>query len=286
MNNFSKLLLIISISCAAIISANAQANTSVPVKDAILVDYFIKTPEIPLIYLHNIRGQIMDGIQKRGRLVVLDAEQFPQLSPAVFSPQQLPDNYIKGRENSISKTGAKYLLGGIVSNYRFNRKASGKKQSFSSYFTITIWGYNIVTGEKFGQQQFNLSGYGSTMDEADLRAISSIYNRMDYFISSTFKFETRILGICEPTVREDRTRLYISAGTAMGVRITDQFDVYMIETVGGVRVRNKVGKITVREISGDNVSICTMKRKEQEFLINLIRSGKELVAVSAGSSIF
>src|SRR5574344_164782 len=281
MTHYLKLLTACMLFCMPTIFCNAQDIR----KEAIFVDYFMKTPDIPIVFVKNIREQVIVGIQNRGRLMVLDGERYPKLSPGPVSAYENVSDNIANRENEIKKTGARFVLGGMVTDYRFDRKKNGNRQSFSSYMTVMIWGYDLKTNQKFDQQIYKISGYGATMDEADARAMGSIHSRMDYFVMDNFKFETNVIGLCNPTINDKKERIYIAAGTAIGVRNTDQFDIYVEEIIGGSLVRSKVGRVTVREVNGPNVSICTMKKKEAPIITNLLNHNKKLVAVSAGQSI-
>lgn len=283
---FSTFVSIVLLFVFSATQAQDELQNTTPVREAVMVDYFTKERDIPVLYMEKIRAQLIEGFKIRNRMDVIDAEYIPAMAPRGAGMYNPAVNYEQSRNEAIQNSGARYIVSGHVSEYKYTRTLVNNKPQFTSVFKVVLNGYDMLTGEELSPEQYDLTGIGSNMDEADRRAIQSITGRMNYYIEHRFKFQTEILDICPPDAKGRTLELYIGAGKSMGVKPGDQFLVYEVNSLEGRSVRSELGRITVHSVDGAEVSKCSMKKKQAPAIIDAFRSGKTMIAVSDGEALF
>lgn len=275
-----KLLFLLTIYVCTAVTGYAQK------REIVLVDYFTKEQNIPLIYSERIRAQVMEGFKLRNREDILDAEYIPQMNPQRPGGYQPGVNYEQERNNAIANSGARYILTGHVAAYRFSQAPVAGKVEYTSTFKVLLNGYDLATGNELEPEQYDLIGKGPTLDAADAKAIQLITGRINFYVERRMKFETEVLQICEADQKGRVLELYIGAGSGIGVKAGDQFDVYAEDQVQGRAIRRELGRVTVHQVEGPEAARCSMKKKQAPLIIQAFNSGKRLIAVSAGEALF
>jgi hypothetical protein len=243
-------------------------------KDILYVDYFTKSPDLPVVYMQAARNQVIAGLINRGRVQVVDGESFYH---GGFSQ--------RSSEEMIKKSGARYVIWGTLDRYEYKRDGKPGKMSCMAKMHVSLFGQDLQSGRMFNPDDIQITGWGPTMDAADAEALSNICNRIDYFVEENCKFEAQVLQLCDPDDR-GRVDLYIGAGSDMGVKNTDQFDIYKLIDIQGHSSQTKIGTVTVRGVEGASLSRCRTKKKQANAIVEAFNSGAKLIAVSAGESLF
>ena len=239
------------------------------------VDYFTKSRDLPAIYMQTARNQVILGLINRGRLNVIDGERFYH---GGFSQ--------RSSEEIIKNSGARYVMWGTLDRYEYKREpAKDGKMNCTARMHISLYGQDLQTGRMFDPDDIQVSGWGPNMDAADAQALSNICNRVDYFVEENCKFEAPVLQICDPDDK-GRVDLYIGAGSDMGVKETDQFEIYKITDVQGHTSQTKIGTVTVRGVEGPSLSRCRTKKRQADDIVSAFNGGVKLIAISAGESLF
>lgn len=255
-------------------SSAAQQNVDSH-KEILYVDYFEKSRDLPVTYMQIAKDQVINGLIKRGRVTVIDGE-----------------NYYTGRFNArstedvIRESGARYVIWGSLGGYEY-KKTPQKRGGWDCnvYMNLVLCGQDLKAGTAFEPYSIRISGYGHSLDEADAKALESICNRVDYFVEKYCKFETKVIQVFQPDDK-GRVDLYISAGTSMGVKNTDQFDLYVERDIQGHKARTKIATVTVRGVEGPTISLARSRRNQGTAIADAFNSGNTVIAVSAGESIF
>ena len=101
----------------------------------------------------------------------------------------------------------------------------------------------------------------------------------DLLIDGTiYPFSARIIE--RGTVKgEKQKELYIDLGAAHGVREGTHFDVYVIGSIGGKETRQEIGRLKVKEVKGDEVSLCKVTSGSKEVKAAL-DSNQQLLIIS------
>ncbi|MFQ8803983.1 MAG: hypothetical protein ACLR8Y_01180 [Alistipes indistinctus] len=96
----------------------------------------------------------------------------------------------------------------------------------------------------FPDQVYQLRGDAPVAEDADRKALSTLYGQLEYYIDRNFKFETAILQLAPADPRKGVQELYIHSGTYMGVKPGDLFMVYEEIPVGGSDYPAEGGQVT------------------------------------------
>lgn len=251
-----------------------------------LVDYFTKAKEIPLLYSERVRAGVIDGFKVRNREDVIDAQYIAEMNPQKQGGYHPGVNHEEDRNSAIANSGARYLIGGHVDKYGFVQAPAGDKIQYTSMFRVILNGFDMATNEQLEPEQYELTGRGYTLDEADAKAIETIINKINFYVERRMKFETEVLELCQADAKGRITEAYIGAGSGIGVRAGDQFDVYVEDMIQDRAVRRELGRITVKKAEGVDAARCSMKKKQIPLIVEALNSGKRLIAVSAGEALF
>lgn len=284
---------------AALPSVRAQ-DTPEPRKDTVLVDFFLRNRTVPMPYAETFRGHILDGFADRGRHVLVDAAASPELSAGLpgsglTTPETAAADlaaFLGQRAPQAVRTGARYLVGGAVTDYRFEHvqlPASDSKKppraGFKASFRVLLSAFDLKFGEALPDATYLLTATAPVAEDADRAALAKIRGSLEYYIDNNFKFETAILELCPPD-RKGRVReLYIHCGTEMGVKPGDLFMVYEEVAVGGVPARRKIGRLRVNEVQNPTVARCKIAKGDAE-IAGAFAAGRSLTCVSDGEAFF
>lgn len=266
----------------------AQPVEKVSGKKAVVVDYFSRSREIPYAYMEAIRGQVMAGFENRGRHNIIDVETLGDIdlsqSDIVTHPKSIIGEHHSSTEqkmDAIYSLGVDYIISGVVSSYDFKHK---DKNSFTSNFIFSLISLDTKTGKSTSPEEFRMSGYGSTPEESDRKALERIPSSMLFYIDNHFKFQTEVLRI-EPPVKGKYKELYIHSGSDMGIQNGDLFEVFQVSDINDVPIRTKIGKIRAKETCGEEVTRCSIKSGGKE-MFEAMSKGDKLTVVSAGQAFF
>lgn len=220
-----------------------EAQEIKDVKETLVVDYFMRFPNVPVAYADAIRRGGIVGFAERGRHNVVDAEQLNRLKPysrmwEVGSPETATEEYsrlISQRARLIEAVGARYIVTGTVTGYTFSHESKDGKDSFKSVFVLLLSGYDILTGKSLSPEEIKLSGQGEKPAVADGKAIESMKYPLLFYIDRNYKFETRILELGEPDKHGKVKDIYINRVEDIGIRRGDLFRVMFETKERGVR---------------------------------------------------
>ena len=101
---------------------------------------------------------------------------------------------------------------------------------------------------------------------------------MTKFYNSAYPYTAHILE--RGTEKKDKQKeLYINLGAQHGLREGTHFDVYIIGSIGGKETRKQIGRLRVKDIEGDEVSLCKVTSGGKDIKAAL-DAGSQLLIIS------
>ncbi len=256
-------------------------------KYAVLLDNFSHPAGVTRQECEMVRTAFLAGLTQSGRLSVVDV--------ANVQARELSENHNEtpSIENIsrqfMEQTGGTRLISATVTNVDAVRKRDSDGDTY--YSGIVVFSVNIIdltTGNSIAGERYNFSDYsaksGDTYDEAVVNTMSSVQNAVEKLVDAHFKVQTKILQI-EETAGKKAKSLYINIGSSMGIEPGQIFLVYYTQNIAGVESRKEVGKISVKEVNGAEISLCRVANGGDQIL-ELYNKGIELKVESAGKTFF
>lgn len=172
-----------------------------------------------------------------------------------------------------------------ISVTRELKLAANKKDKVPQFYSqigLTLNMKDAATGTVLNSQVFevNKSGWSwfNSTDTAIKSALETLRKRLEKYYNTAFPYTARILE--RGTEKKDKQKeLYIDLGAMHGVQEGTHFDVYVIGSIGGKETRKQIGRLKVKSIEGDEVSLCKVVSGGKD-LKAAIDAGKQLLIVS------
>ena len=181
-------------------------------------------------YADAVRASVVAALGNVRRFVVTDMRE--------VAPTDATNIILDGTVNYISTT-------------RELRTNSDKKKvpEFYAQINVTLNLKDAQTGTVINGQTFDIN-----------RTSWSWFNSVDTAIKDALeglrsKVTAHILE--RGTEKKDKQKeLYIDLGAQHGLREGTHFDVYIIGSIGGKETRKQIGRLRVKDVEGDEVSLC------------------------------
>lgn len=172
-------------------------------------------------------------------------------------PNQMTDLLIDGTINYMSTT------------FEY-RTVNDKRRHYPEYYAqigVTINVKDPATGEMIDSRVFDINRtswtWFKTADSAMKEALEALRKQVKKYYDTIYPFSARIIE--RGTVKgEKQKELYIDLGAAHGVREGTHFDVYVIGSIGGKETRQQIARLKVKEVKGDEVSLCKVSSGGKE----------------------
>lgn len=278
------------------LAGQAAAQAPLPAgdgpKECIVIDYFAWARDVPPAYAEALRSRVIASFVARGREKVVDATTLRAWAPdgeivahpdAILNPQR---ETAQNRAEAIRSLGARYILSGTVTAYRFTHETTpDKKSRFRTQFVFTLSCLDLLTGESSAPEEFKADGRGEKADLADRNALESIPGQMIYYIDRNFKFSTAILQLGEPNAKGKLKELYVGCGSSIGVQRGDLFKVYLTTRIGDSPVQTQIGKLRAKEVCGEQVTLCAIA-SGAEAIAEAFTRGDRLTVISDSQALF
>jgi hypothetical protein len=215
-------------------------------------------------YADALRASVITALGNVRRFAVTDGLQ--------VSPNDETNIIADGTINYISIT-------------RELKLASNKKDKIPQYYAqigLTLNLKDAATGTVLNSQVFeiNKSGWSwvRSTDSAIKNALETLRKRLEKYYNSSYPYSARILerGVEK---KDKQKELYIDLGAMHGLREGTHFDVYVIGSIGGKETRTQIGRLKVKSIEGDEVSLCKVSSGGKE-IKSAIDTGQQLLIIS------
>lgn len=269
-----------------------------PARDLLVVDFFLRNRMVPLPYVEALRADVVHAFAERNRQELLDAEcsrAFAETLPGtgLTTPETAEADlaaFLEMRAPEALAAGARYLVGGAVCDYRFRHTQlpSGDSRKppvkgYESTFRVIVAALDLRLGKVLPVQTYELKGSARIAEDADRAALQRIRGSLDFFVSTQFRIETRILELCPPDKKGRFRELYVHSGSQTGARVGDLFQVYEEVSIGGVAARRKIGRLRVKNAENPEVALCKIAKGDAE-IADAFLAGRELICVSDGKA--
>lgn len=157
-----------------------------------------------------------------------------------------------------------------------------KVPQFYAQISLTLNLKNAATGIVLNSQVFEVNKTGwswvNSTDTAIKNALESLRKKVEKYYNTAYPYTAQILE--RGMEKKDKQKeLYIDLGTAHGLREGTHFDVYAVGSIGGKETRKQIGRLRVKSIEGDEVSLCKVASGGKDIKA-AIDAGQQLLIVS------
>lgn len=191
----------------------------------------------------NVRASIVKGITNGRRTIALDGE----------NPSNV-DYIIDARISNISTTSK-------IETYKVKDR-NKTRTIYKGLIGVTLQVKNAKTGEIAVSPSFNVSDYDAAWIETTEGALMNSMDRLSNYITNYFNrcfpYKANIIeGAREK--KDKQKEVYIDLGSSVGAYSGIHFNVYTVKTVAGKEARQKIGKIRITDVQGQDVSLCKVQ---------------------------
>ena len=160
------------------------------------------------------------------------------------------------------------------------REYTETKTYYGAVATVALNFKNLKTGEITTSaisgrcSEYSLA---NSADEAIRTALSELANNIYEYYNECYPIRANIIE--RGTEKKDKTKeLYIDVGSRfIGEDI--HFDVFVVGQVAGRETRKQIGRVRVREVLGDDISLCKVQKGGKDIKAAFDR-GDAIVAIS------
>lgn len=277
-----KLLLLVAF-VAIVCTAGAQEG-----KKRMLVDYFTKSSSVRANLADPVRNQVISGILKTNRLIVIDVDGEASLKieeSRRTSEEAMGDS--AARLGETKKLGANYLLSGSVDLLSTEKKIhenkdSGKKTTYYvAALTFTLKVISVADGSVYASETYKVSGggyllgAGSTEQKAVDGAVSLVGDKMETFIDIYFPLIGEIAELKDAKKGKLNT-CYITIGSVHGVAKGQYVEVSKITQIAGRTSTVVLGRMKIDSVVAEDLSECNVTKGGKE-IYEAFQNGDKLV---------
>lgn len=257
-------------------------------KPTVYIDYFSRSNNVPFVLSEGLRNNVIQGIQKMSRVILIDVDSNDALR--VESQRRSSYNASAGDDNEMdrlavmSQLGAQYIISGLVTSmtsaWKTNKDGKGY---YSGTVAYTLKVINPKDGTLVGTQTYTHNGSGETRDASIDDACKSASSNMSGFVDEYFKMEGTILEINKEK-KGKAEEVYINLGTLHGVIENQKFDVYIVREIAGRVSRKEVGRLNVKDVEGEDISLCRVNKGGEEIMA-AFNEERQIVIISRGQTL-
>ncbi|NDV58101.1 hypothetical protein [Bacteroides sp. 519] len=248
----------------------AQAFDEPKPKPTVYIDYFKRTSDVPFSLAEGLRNGVIGGIQKMNRVILIDVDSQDVLR--IEESRRNSEGISAGDDNEMDRLavmgqlGAQFLITGHVASITTSwvDGKDGKPGYYSAKASLTVKVINPNNGTLIGTESFTASGTAKERQAAMAAACSATFD-MDDFVDNYFKIEGSIIEV-NKSKKDKAEEVYINVGSAHGVISNQKFTVYIAREVAGRVARKEVGRLNVKSVEGDDISLCKVNKGGEEIL--------------------
>lgn len=288
------LIIILIVSSFSLFAQNDEGPI-IPQSEIIVVDNFVGCPSLTLEMFQFIRNCAMEGLSSRGRLKVINVEDYGIGRADIIYPSTNLMSSYRGTPIDISRLSimkdfpeARYYFAAHISRFHIKPKASefkdkeGKiivRETFTGTMEVHVFCYDMVEQTTLADYSFNVFRETANPEECARYTASEAKGNVRSWVNNNFRYKCSILQLGEYNKRGKLQDLYLSCGSNIGAVRGDVFYIYQVSEIGGIQTAKKLGKVKLKEITGPESCRCTVSNGETE-IQNAFKNGDYLVAVS------
>ncbi|WP_291529814.1 hypothetical protein [Bacteroides sp. UBA939] len=265
------LFLVLCVLCSVV--GSAQDLDEPKGKPTVFIDYFKRSGDVPFAWVEGLRNTVIEGIQKMERVILIDVDSQDALR--IESQRRSSENISSGDDNEMDRLsvmeelGAQFIITGQVTSMTAAYKTREGKGYYDGSISYSLKVINPKNGTLIGTKTFQHSGLtggtGGNKEEAIAKTIKNAVYSMRDFVDEYFKMEGTILEV-NSEKKGKAEEVYINLGSMHGVKDAQKFTVYAIREVAGREARKEIGRLTVKAVEGDDISLCKVQKGGEEIL--------------------
>ncbi len=214
--------------------------SSFAARESVLVKSFSYNTNVGETYAVSVRHKVMEGINKKGRIKVLDS----------------------ATDDGVE---ADYILDGQVISISTTRGSDEKGSTYSSKIVyqlkVTKKSDNeVISNKSFETSSLTFLSIYRTETDAINSAVKYIDSQMEDFVDEVFKSTGKIIEVAE-TKKDEAKKVYISLGTDDGITKGQKLDVLVEKSVAGRKINKVIGEIKVEAVEGVDISLCKVTKE-------------------------
>lgn len=215
-------------------------------------------------YSDALRASVIMALSNVRRFTVTDGLQ--------VAPNDETNIIVDGTINYIS----------ITRELKMSSNKRDRVPQFYAQIGLTLNVKDAVTGTVINSQVFevNKSGWSwvNSNDTAIKKALESLRKKIGKYYDTAYPYTAHILerGVEK---KDKQKELYIDLGAIHGLQEGTHFDVYIIGSIGGKETRKQIGRLKVKSIEGDEVSLCKVSSGGKDIKA-AIDAGQNLLIIS------
>lgn len=280
--------IVLLVFCLAYVLAGYSQNFDEPKgKPTVFIDYFKRGGDAHFAWVEGLRNTVIEGIQKMERVILIDVDAQDALR--IESQRRSSANISSGDDNEMERLsvmeqlGAQFIITGQVSSMTAAyKKGSDGKGYYDGSVAYSLKVINPKNGTLIGTKTFQHSGLtgatGASKEEAITNTIKSAVYSMRDFVDEYFKMEGTILEV-NSEKKGKAEEVYINLGSMNGVKDAQKFTVYVVREIAGREAKKEIGRLTVKAVEGDDISLCKVQKGGEEIL-KAIRNEQPIKIIS------
>ncbi len=194
-------------------------------------------------FQNNVRASLVKGMANGRRVTAIDGE-----IPADA------DYIVDASISNISTTSK-------IETYRVKDKEK-TRTIYKGLIGVTLQVKNAKTGEVAVSPSFTVSDYDAAWIETAEGALMNSMDRLSSYVTNYFNrcFPYKASIIEGAREKKDKQKeVYIDLGSQVGAYSGIHFNVYTLKTVAGKEARQKIGRIKITDVQGQDVSLCKVQ---------------------------
>lgn len=270
------ILSFVTVLCAVVVMAQVK-------KDVLCVYDFTYSSSVGSNYAEMLRNTVVDGINKMGRLKIIDVNNDELVRAEIKRRmQESAINEENALIESIKTLGAKYIMTGHLASLTATKKTSEKSTWYTSKATFQIKVFNVADGEVIcndtRESSSSFLSSHSNADDARSEAIKYAAINLDDFVNAYFPVEGTILEVAEAK-KDEAKKVYIDLGSDLGMAKGQKLDVREEREIAGRKINKVIGELKVEAVEAGDISLCKVT-KNGKAIQAAIDEGKTLTIVT------
>lgn len=249
----------------------------------IVVEVFDKDGSVPAKYAEQVRGYLIDALEKRGRLDIVDPSEVKVNGQEYKNTSYPGDGRFKDsdRFEAIAKAGVRYVISGEITDYDNNEYHNSNGKSFHECtFSVRFTAYDLQEKEVLRTRNEKAAVHGlATRAKANEKLIAGFKNDYASFIDKCFKIKTTLKEVSQSTKKGVMKSCLINAGSSRGVAMNDNFDVYIQSTEKAGGDLKKLGRVKATKNIYSEFSECNVTAGAEK-ITDALAAGAELIFLS------
>lgn len=218
-------------------------------KKVVVVEKFADNTTETNDVVDALRTDIIAGLNATTRLTVVDVNVMNGLPTTTNE-----------RLKAFGEKGINYVIGGTLNTMSYEKKTNDGKTTYTSNVSYTINVTDLETGESVASKTYtDLSTLNNTQAEAAIAVVKKAHSKMKRFVDENFKVEAEVADIDQQNDKKGAITVYVTTGSAQGIKKGQIFEVFSKMTVAGQSVSKKIGELKAKEVMGDNLTLCDVK---------------------------